>query len=268
MGKERLKRNGVDGYALDAGLLLASAAQMSRERVLTGDGFLSEEQKRRYDDFIKRRVEGEPVQYILGRCEFMSLPFYVGRGALIPRPDTETLAEAVIDYVKEMGAERVLDMCCGSGCLGVSVARYTGAFVTAADISLKALEIAEKNAVLNGVQIEFIKSDLFESLEDGKFDAIFSNPPYIRSAEIDFLPKNVRNYEPREALDGGEDGLAFYKRIAEDCRRFLNKDATVFFEIGFDMAADVADILRKTGFYNVSAVKDLTGKYRVVTAKY
>ncbi|MCL2351243.1 MAG: peptide chain release factor N(5)-glutamine methyltransferase, partial [Firmicutes bacterium] len=222
--------------ALDARVLLAHAANRSVEFVLShGDERAAENTVRAYEALIKKRLNSAPVAYLTGRREFMGLDFEVDERVLIPRPETEILAEEAVAFVKKTGARRVLDLCAGSGCIGVSLAYYCeNLFVTASDVSAGALEAARRNAERLGVadRIEFVESDLFESLyerhmgdthydptyfrgvsADEKYGLIVSNPPYIPRAELSSLPASVKDWEPRLALDGGEDGLGFYRRI-------------------------------------------------------
>lgn len=210
-----------------------------------------------------RAENGEPVQYITGETEFMSLPFYVSPAVLIPRQDTETLVEFALSFLKDKKQAKGADICTGSGCIAVSVEKYAGAAVTAVDISASALEIAKKNAERNGTKTAFIRADArtFCSLSD--LDFVLSNPPYIESAVVEGLDKRVKNYEPRLALDGGADGLAFYESIAENAEKMLRIGGVLAVEIGWNQGKSVSDII-KNQFGNSCVLQDLCGKDRVV----
>ena len=223
----------------------------------------------KFKEGIKLLNEGTPLQYITNTQEFMKLDFYVDSNVLIPQPDTEVLVEEVLDILKNKdGVKKVLDLCTGSGVIGISIAKYTESIVTMSDISKKALEIAKKNAINNNVdnKCKFILSDMFEDIEE-KFDIIVSNPPYIKSKVIDSLDKEVQN-EPGLALDGGEDGLEFYRIIAENAYKYLNKDGVLALEIGYDQKQEVIKILEEIGEYtDIYSKKDFGNNDRIVVCK-
>ncbi len=214
-----------------------------------------------YSSYIEKAKSGMPVAYILGKKEFYSLDFYVTPDVLIPRPDTEILVDNIIPIAK---SKRILDICCGSGCIGISIAANTPCTLTMIDISEKALEIAEKNCALNKVSAQLIKKDILNDEIDGEFDIIVSNPPYIESETVLTLDENVRDFEPHLALDGGQDGLDFYPIIAKKAFSSLSKGGTLAFEIGYNQGNAVAEIMKKTGFENVEIIKDLASNDRVV----
>lgn len=220
-----------------------------------------------YFEMIQRRQEGEPVAYIIGNWEFMGLPFRVSPAVLIPRPDTETLVEAVMEWVhvKKLSPD-VLDLCTGSGCIAISLARYLkGSHVEAVDISSEALAVAEDNAKLNSVSVMYWQGDLWEALPAGRqYDVITSNPPYIDWRQLEELDSDVIDHEPRLALDGGEDGLVFYRRLAERTCEFLRDGGRAFWEIGYDQGETAAEIARKSGLRVIEVRKDLAGHDRVV----
>ena len=232
-----------------------------------------------YFGLIDRRAAGEPLQYILGSQEFMGLNFAVNPSVLIPRQDTETLVELALKRVGEKKRSlSILDMCCGSGAIAVSMAHFLPkAKITACDISPEALEVARGNAARNGLngRIEFRESDLFFMTKRKKtvrikdsFDMILSNPPYIPTQDIDTLQTEVRDHEPIKALDGGSDGLDFYRRIAEDAFGSLKKDGLMFLEIGCDQAEAVTSLLSGAGYYSeIEVHKDLTGMDRVISCR-
>lgn len=269
-GRARLKAAGKPDYALEAALLLEKAAGLGRtERILREKEPLTAEAAAEYNRFLVEREKGRPLQYILGGWEFMGLPFFVGEGVLIPRNDTETLVEAVLK--KQDGLETVLDIGTGSGCIPVALGRH-GSFgkLFAVDISPSALAYAEKNARRNGVEVEFFESDLFSALPGkwkGVLDAIVSNPPYVRREEIPELMPEVREFEPESALDGGVDGLDFYRRIIREGREWLRPGGWLFFEIGHDQGTELVRLLTEGGFWQIEIRKDLAGMDRVALGR-
>lgn len=211
---------------------------------------------------LERRLGHEPLQYILGEWEFCGLPFKVGRGVLIPRQDTEALVERVLPLIKG-GKRRVLDLCAGSGCIGIALERLGGAEVTALEKSREALKYLKENIKLNGSKLRAIEGDVFDEPLRESFDIIVGNPPYIRREVLKELSPEVLN-EPETALDGGEDGLVFYRRIAGVWKSALNDGGYLAFEIGYDQQPYVTEIMKQNGFKNVEAYKDLAGQPRVV----
>lgn len=230
---------------------------------------LTNEQMELFNNMIQDRLKGRPIAYIVNNREFMGLDFYVEEGVLIPRPDTEPLVEEVIDLVSGQSDLKIVDIGTGSGAITVSLAKYIkDCKVYSLDISDKALNIGLKNATSNGVEdkINFIKSDIFSGIENKnlKLDVIVSNPPYIRKADIETLHTQVKDYEPYIALEGGEDGLDFYRVITEQSGKYLKDNGILAFEVGHDQAQDVSDILRKNGYSKIYTKKDLQGIDRVV----
>ena len=232
------------------------------------DKKLSNKQKEYFLSMIKDRLNGRPIAYIVGYREFMGLDFYVKEGVLIPRPDTETLVEEIIEICKDKYVN-ILDIGTGSGAITVSLAKYLPkSKLTSFDISDIPLEVGKINAINNGVdnKIEFIKSDLFSAIKekDIKFDVIVSNPPYIRKADMNTLHTQVKDYEPYNALEGGIDGLDFYKSITEQSHLYINKGGVLAYEVGHDQAQDVAMIMQNNGYTNIYTKKDIQGIDRVV----
>ena len=215
--------------------------------------------KEQWEQAVQRRLLGEPLQYILGEWEFYGLPFLVGEGVLIPRPDTETLIDAVLPLINKDSA--VLDLCSGSGAIAITLKKIKGASVTALEKSPEALKYLTKNAALNKTDIDIIEGDLFEFTPPHSFNLIVSNPPYIKTADLKLLQKEVQK-EPAMALDGGEDGLVFYRRIAAFVP-YLKEGGTMAVEIGYDMAKPVTAIFEKAGLF-CKTLKDLTGNDRVI----
>lgn len=221
---------------------------------------------------LKRRAFGEPLQYITGSSDFFGLKIRVNKDVLIPRPETEILVETVLRLPLEgravKPAAKILDLATGSGCIAVALARHLKrACIDASDISKKALSVAESNAKLNKVKVNFIHSDLFASVKSCDYAAIVSNPPYIKSSDIDNLQPEVR-MEPRHALDGSEDGLFFYRRIAAFAPGHLIDGGFLAMEIGFGQAQKVKNILKKTGnFEIIEVIKDYNNIDRVVVSR-
>ena len=216
-----------------------------------------------FGDMIKRREGHEPLQYIMGKAFFLGSSYEVNENVLIPRYDSETLVVTALKYLK--GGEKLLDIGTGSGCLIISLAQEKRDLkCVACDISRKALEVAAENAKNHGVTIEFVQSDIFSNIS-GRFNMIISNPPYIRTDVISTLDPEVKDCEPMGALDGGEDGLFFYRRIAEKAGEHLYRNGRVVLEIGFDQAGDVTEIFANAGFTGLETIKDLSGNDRVIT---
>ena len=262
-GKKRLTAAEVPDADLDAWYLLEWCTGVSRSHYLAyPDEIISHDQEEQYRASLVKRERRIPLQQITGEQEFMGLSFYVNEHVLIPRQDTEILVEETARFLKD--GMQFLDLCTGSGCILLSLLHLKpGAEGTGADLSPEALKVAEKNRERLGAKAALIQSDLFDKIE-GAFDVIVSNPPYIKRAEIETLMDEVRLHEPYMALDGHEDGLYFYRKIAEEAPKYLRADGGLFLEIGCDQGACVAELLRQQGFADVKVVKDLAGLDRVV----
>lgn len=262
-GKDRLEKAGIQEAALDARLLLEEVCGTDRNTLLVhGDRAVTEEEEIQFRIFIERRSTHEPLQQITGWQEFMGLRFSVTEDVLVPRQDTETLVEEVMRYLRD-GME-ILDVCTGSGCILLSLLRYSnGCRGVGCDISEKALAVAGQNAKELGISAQFIQSDLFESIE-GRFEYIVSNPPYIRKDMIPTLMEEVRDHEPLIALDGGEDGLDFYRKITREATEHLYSGGMLFFEIGYDQGEAVKLLMEEEGYEEVTVSQDLAGLDRVV----
>lgn len=218
-------------------------------------------------DLIAERVKHRPLQHIIGSIEFIDIPIVVRQGVMLPRIDSETVGLVASDLAKKR--DRVLDLCCGSGILGLYVASKNDVRLTAVDKSQEALELTRVNAEKNGIRLSLQKGDLFEAVGRKKYDLIISNPPYIPTADIDKLQIEVRDYDPREALDGGEDGLDFYRRIISQAGKHLRKDGRIVLEIGHDQAAEVREMLEETGhFKDIDLHKDLAANDRALSAHF
>ena len=271
-GKLRLKAAGKEAYAFEAELLLEKAAGLHRTALfLRGEEVLSEEVLTVYEGYLSEREQGRPTQYILGEWEFMGLPFCVGEGVLIPRGDTEVLVETILEKQQAEKFKSILDIGTGSGCIPISLGHY-GKFekIMAVDISPKALGYATENAVKNNINIDFYESDLFTNLPaewKGKLDAIVSNPPYIPKKDIAELMTEVKDFEPMNALDGGEDGLDFYRAIVEQAKEWLVDGGWLFFEIGYDQGEDLRKLLQEFGYTAIEIRQDLAGLDRVALGR-
>lgn len=266
MGEELLRQNGIDDAKMDAWLLLAMACKIDRNfYYLHMNEDLIQEQQEDYETVLKKRTEHIPLQYITGEQEFMGLKFSVNSNVLIPRQDTEVLVEQALKVIKpEM---EVLDLCTGSGCIIVSIAKNVPtAKCVATDISKQALNVAKENAKQNQVSVRFETSDLLDHVQ-GEFDVIVSNPPYIPTGEISGLMPEVRDFEPFDALDGKEDGLYFYRRIIKDAKAHLKPNGYLMFEIGYDQGEAVSELMRGAGYQEITVKKDLAGLDRVVIGK-
>ena len=218
---------------------------------------------------VARRAKREPLQYIVGNQPFLDLSINTKEGVLIPRLDTEVVAEKAIELFKAKKGDTVLDLCCGSGVLGIALAKKANAKVTAVDITDEACALTKENAQLNGAKVDVLQGDLFEPIRKKKYHMIISNPPYIRSEVIPTLMPEVKDYEPMTALDGGEDGLMFYRRIVAESVDHLKKGGLLVFEIGNDQAEDVCAMIEETGrFENIEVTQDLAGNDRVVSATF
>lgn len=254
---------------LDVETLLQKVLDVDRLYILLNlDKSLSDDEEKLFNKFIEERLSNRPIAYIVENREFMGLDFYVKEGVLIPRPDTEVLVEEVIELGKDKGPINILDIGTGSGAITVSLAKYlVNAKITSVDISNIALEIGKKNAQSNDVddRITFIKSDLFTNIDkDMKFDIIVSNPPYIKREVIETLDKQVKDFEPYNALEGGIDGLDFYRAITTQGKNYLNKGGILAYEVGHDQSEDVSKLMEKDGYTNIYTRKDLQQIDRVV----
>ena len=237
-GVNELKENNISDAILKSKILLAFVLKLTKEQLLIYDTTeVNEVLECKYKELINEIIKGKPLQYITNQQEFMKLKFYVDENVLIPRADTENLVEEIIDICKNNVNKnyKILDLCTGSGAIGISIAKYVqNCKIIQSDISKNALKIAKKNAILNNIEekIEFINSNMFENIND-KFDIIVSNPPYIKTNIIKELDNEVQS-EPRIALDGGKDGLTFYKIIIDSAHKYLNTYGSVLLEIGYD----------------------------------
>lgn len=270
-GMIELKNANIESPKLKARLLMQFTLNKPRQYVIVNDmEELNENQRKKYFDAILKMRKGIPLEHITHQKEFMKLNFFVDENVLIPRQDTEILVEEVIKIAQKTNAKKILDLCTGSGAIAVSLAKYLPETeITAIDISNEALKIAKKNAINNQVenQITFISSDMFTNLNDEKFDIIVSNPPYIKRNVIDTLDEEVKK-EPHIALDGGEDGLYFYKKIIKESYQYLKYGGYLCLEIGFDQKIDVIELIEnEEKFENTYSKKDLYDNDRIVVTR-
>ncbi len=269
LGKQKLEEAGVPESPLDARLLLEYACEIDRSFLLAhGDGEVPESQEKAYLALLQKRSERIPLQHLTGTQDFMGMTFSVNENVLIPRQDTEILVEEVMKDLH--GGCSILDLCTGSGCILISLLRYSNeCHGVGVDLSGEALKVAGENAarLIPKEDYAFLEGDLFEKVE-GRFDVLTSNPPYIPSKVVDGLMPEVRDHEPRMALDGMEDGLHFYRRILKECPPYLNGGAQIFFEIGFDQGEDVKRLMEDAGCMDVRVIKDYAGLDRVVTGTW
>ncbi len=265
-GKNALKDVTYE-YETDAWLLLEKVTGCTRFQYLTyPDTEIEEEVVKEYRAMLAKRAEHIPLQHIIGTQEFMGIEFMVNEHVLIPRQDTEILVEEALKRLKP--EDTVLDMCTGSGCIIISIAKNVKlSKAVGVDVSKEALEVAKANAAKNEADVSFIESNLFENIVKEQYDMIVSNPPYIESEVIEELMPEVREHEPRLALDGGEDGLIFYRRIIDEAREYLKPGGYLIFEIGYNQREAVCELFGEAGYEDISAVCDLAGLDRVCIAR-
>ncbi len=271
---------GIEHPEREAENIIAHHGSISRESMFTEDPALPETVSEDIDRAVKRRTDGEPLQYILGSVEFCGSRLKVGRGVLIPRPETELLAEEVTkeggDEWKRLTGLRdsgerpyILDLCTGSGCLAVAIAKaYPFASVTGTDVSAAALEYARENAEINFAEnVDLVLGDLFGPVEKRKYHLIVSNPPYIRTKDLETLQREIREWEPKGALDGGEDGLDCYRNIIRGLDGYLHEEGRCYLEIGYDQR-DAVERLAKGNNFEIRFIKDLAGIHRIAVLSF
>ncbi len=269
-GRILLKNAGVEDFSFDCRCLLEHFCKISQDALLlNGDITVENEAEKQFLQACKRRAAGEPLQYILGKWEFMGLEFTVNENVLIPRADTETLVEYILK--NHAGAPRVLDLCCGSGCIGISVKRLMPtASVTLADKSDAALKVAALNAKELGADVSVLCVDVMQGgaayFEKDSFDIIVCNPPYIKTGDIKSLPREL-GFEPRLALDGGADGADFYRALAESWAFPLSENGELIVETGFDTWDIAARIFESYGWRDIKTARDFGNIVRLVAAK-
>jgi release factor glutamine methyltransferase len=281
-----LEKSGIADPLVDAEILVLHAAAIDRLRAYMDNPETDRSLRSKISRFVKRRAGGEPLQYIVGHVDFLGLEIGVGKGVLIPRPETELLVEEAIKTVKRNALSVIssgekpstfslqpsafLDLCTGSGCVALALAReFPVSKIYATDVSAKAIKYSRDNADRNGIlNVTFLKGSLFSPVEKQlPFDLITANPPYIRTSDISGLQREVRDWEPLRALDGGEDGLDFYRKILSKTSGYLKEGGWIFFELGFGQSKAVAEIAAHSGLKNIELVKDFAGIDRVLKAE-
>lgn len=275
-----LKSNGIEDATKEAEILITHVLNISKTELYSARRKVTEEESSLLKSLVERRLKREPIQYIVGFVEFYGIKIKVGKGVLIPRPETELLVEEAIREISKKKAPNrcqkgikspklsILDLCTGSGCIALALAKkFSEADVYGVDKSDTALQYAIGNAIENDIKnVHFLKGDLFEPVKNKKFDCIISNPPYIKRSNIEELQKEIREYEPLDAIDGGEDGLDFYRRIFNESPSFLNKDGLLMLEIGYEQADDIREMARNSGFRDINFKRDYSGIRRIFIA--
>ena len=274
LGVDELNKNNIDEANLKVKMLLSYILDKPKEYlIINAEERIIKSNEKKFIKGIGKLKRNVPIQYVIHKQEFMGYEFYVDENVLIPQPDTEVLVEEVIKIAKEFikmhkeGKEiEILDLCAGSGAIGISLSKILGedAFVTVSDISEEILDIVEINCRKNIANLRMVPSDLFDNIY-GKFDIIVSNPPYIETDVIKTLSKEVQN-EPVFALDGGQDGLDFYRRIIKDAKNFLRENGFLALEIGYNQRESVEKLLKENNYKNIYSKKDLGGNDRIVVA--
>jgi release factor glutamine methyltransferase len=279
-----LESKGIEDAAKEAEILITETLHIDKSKLYAGSLEISEDTSKQIDTLTARRANGEPIQYIIGHVDFYGMKINVGRGVLIPRPETELLVEEAIKAISNQQSAiskeklsfccrltadgcklHILDLCTGSGCIAIAIAKhFPDADVYGVDKSDTAIQYATRNATENNVRnVHFIKGDLFEPVGKMAFDCIVSNPPYIKTDDIQNLQREIKDYEPVDALNGGEDGLDFYRRIFGNAHKFLKENGIIILEIGHDQADDMEKIAMNAGFKNVTFIKDYAGIKRI-----
>lgn len=273
--RRELRAAGIEGFQTEARILLCAAADKTREAFFRDLGlYVTESYEKKVRELVDRRIAGEPVAQISGEWEFMGIPIKVTEDVLIPRIDTEVLAEAAIDLLRsrEVSGTRVVDLCTGSGCVGIAIAaNVPDCRMVCIDKSLKALAVCRQNVERNRLSrcITILDADALKAppMLIGRFDVLVSNPPYIPTGEIGTLDGSVKDFEPRMALDGGEDGLQFYRSIASRWKSVLKDNGWMIMECGEGQAGPVEEILRRNGFKDLTRYQDTIGVDRVVAGR-
>jgi len=273
---EELRSKEIDRPRTNAELLLGVVLDVKKvDLYLNPDRTLTSQQVKKFKQFVRERISGKPLQYVIGTTEFFGLEFDVNESVLIPRPETETLVETVVEHLKNTSQPKIIDLGTGSGAIAIALAKnLENCFVFASDISSDALKVANENAKRHEVedQIEFVCGDLFEPLKnknlEGTIDCVVSNPPYVSMEEFDNLPKEVKNYEPIVALKTDEEGMSFHRKIVGNSLDFLKQNGILALEVGLGQATKVAGLIRsQKEFENTEIKEDLGGIERIVIAR-
>ncbi|MEW6571232.1 MAG: peptide chain release factor N(5)-glutamine methyltransferase [Nitrospirota bacterium] len=271
--KELLERHGIDNAIREAELIISYCMNLGRVAIYRDNPEVPKEMNSNIDKLLKRRIRREPLQYILGYTGFYGLKIMVGPGVLIPRPETELLVEEAIQIISKSEIQNsnfeFLDLCTGSGCVALALARkFPDARVYGTDISDRAIAYAARNAEINGItNVIFKQGSLFEPVRDLQFDLIASNPPYIKRNYLEKLEPEVRDWEPVEALDGGEDGLDYHRVIIPEAKNYLKDGGVLIIELGENQSDAVAKLAEESGFLEINLIKDYAGIERILRAK-
>lgn len=266
--EEILKNNNIESFSFDTRCIVEDVLNMNFQLILLNSSKeISEDDEKKISEMIKKRAENYPLQYILGEWEFYGLPFKVGEGVLIPRPDTETLVDTVLEYCKNKSEVKIIDLCSGSGCIAITLEKNTlNSDVYAVEISDNAYKYLDENISLNNSSVKAVKGDVLSEKTALLFenaDVIVSNPPYLTKEDMENLQKEV-SFEPEKALFGNNDGLEFYRLIPKIWNKCLKKGGLMAFEIGIGQENDVIEFMKENGFVNIETQKDLAGIVRVV----
>lgn len=264
--KKELEKAGIEDYVFESKQIIKHITGYSNSQILQKyTEQLTEFQENNLTVIIKQRLIRYPLQYILGRWNFFGREFFVGPGVLIPRSDTETVMDVCLEFIKEKERADVLDLCAGSGCIGITIkGECPKSQVTLVEKFDEAISYTQKNAKHNNIDVKIVKGDVLEGCEcENKYDLIVSNPPYITAEDMKALQPEVQ-FEPKTALEGGEDGLLFYRAITEKYKNSLKENGVLVFEVGINQSESVKEILRENGFKDISSRKDLNDIERVV----
>ena len=264
--KKELEKAGIEDYVFESKQIIKHITGYSNSQILQKyTEQLTEFQENNLTVIIKQRLIRYPLQYILGRWNFFGREFFVGPGVLIPRSDTETVMDVCLEFIKEKERADVLDLCAGSGCIGITIkGECPKSQVTLVEKFDEAISYTQKNAKHNNIDVKIVKGDVLEGCEcENKYDLIVSNPPYITAEDMKALQPEVQ-FEPKSALEGGEDGLLFYRAITEKYKNSLKENGVLVFEVGINQSESVKEILRENGFKDISSRKDLNDIERVV----
>ena len=271
--KKFLDISGIENAAREAETIISHCMETDRVKLYRDNLIIPEDIIQRINEYLKRRAKKEPLQYILGYTEFYGLKIMTGPGVLIPRPETELLVEETIKIISNFEFRisnfKILDLCTGSGCIALALAgEFPDTYIYGTDSSEVAIKYAKENAELNQIKnVKFRKGSLFVPVQKLKFDLIVSNPPYIKRTDIKSLQPEIKDWEPLEALDGGEDGLDYYRAIMPDARIYLKKEGCLMLELGVGQADAVRKMSEDTGFINISIIKDYAKIERILVAK-
>ncbi len=271
LGKDRIKRAGMENPGLEASLLISKVFGIDRTDIYTRpETEIGLDRLKEFDEIVERRIGREPIAYILGEIEFYSRKFLVGSEVLIPRPETEILAGEVLNIIRNISRPRVIDVGTGSGCIALTIgSERRDSMIIASDLSFDAIMVAKENAKRLDVEnVAFVQSDFLDSLKAGSFDVVVSNPPYVSEAELSLLDPGIREFEPALALHGGKDGMDCIRRLASDAISVLKSGGWYVTEIGQGQDRAAMEIFRTLGYRDTSFVEDLSGIKRIIKGRW